>query len=334
MIDKNENPQQDIVLNARNVSVSFPTRNGLLDVVDDVSFTLRRGKTLGLVGESGCGKSMSALSILRLIPPPGYISAGNMYFGVQDLYSLFEDEITGVRGRHIAMIFQDPMAALNPVFTLGGQIAEAYRLHFLVSRREAAERAVDMLARVGMPDPALRAKSYPHQLSGGMRQRAMIAMALICNPDILIADEPTTALDTTIQAQILDLLLELQDSMGMAILFISHNLAAVAEIADDIMVMYAGRIVEHARATDLFTSPRHPYTQGLIATLPRIELRGHRLPVLKGSLEAADQQFDGCRFVRRCPIADAKCLDLPPLVNLAPDGADHSVACVHVEKTG
>ena len=262
----------DLVLSLDHLSVGFDSTKGFTQILDDVSFTLSRGKTLALVGESGSGKSLTAFSILRLLPPGGRICAGSVLFDGLDLVTLAEAQLTAIRGDRISMIFQEPMSALNPVFTVGWQIAEALRLHRSLTRRQARVRAVELLAGVGIADPAARARAYPHELSGGMRQRVMIAMALACEPDILIADEPTTALDVTIQAQIIDLLLDLQQRFGTAILVISHDLGVVSHLADDIAVMCAGRIIERGSAPAIIHNPSHHYTRALLDSVPRIEV--------------------------------------------------------------
>jgi oligopeptide/dipeptide ABC transporter ATP-binding protein len=315
-------------LSVEDLRVVFPTDDGPLRAVDGVGFTLSPGRTLGLVGESGSGKSMTALSLLRLLPSPGRIETGRILFGGNDLLALSETAMDRIRGRHIGMVFQEPMTALNPVYTVGEQIAEVLTAHRGLDRRAAWAGAVEMLTRVRMPEPATRAEAYPHQLSGGQRQRAMIAMALACNPDILIADEPTTALDVTIQAQILDLILEMQSALGMAVLFISHNLAVVSEVADEVAVMYAGRIVEQAPAEALFANPLHPYTQGLIETLPRTEDRRGRLPAIPGSVPDLRNLPTGCRFSDRCPLADETCRRTDPALVTLADG--RRVACLKV----
>jgi peptide/nickel transport system ATP-binding protein len=309
-----------------NLSVSFPDERRLIKVVADISYTIGAGRTLGVVGESGCGKSMTALALLGLVPSPGR-AAGSVRFAGEELLGQSESEWQHVRGKRIAMIFQEPMTALNPVMPIGAQIAEALLLHDRLSHAAARERAIAVLAEVGIPSPRERADAYPHQLSGGMRQRGMIAMALACQPALLIADEPTTALDVTIQAQILELMAELQDRIGMAIQLISHNLGVVSEIADDIIVMYAGRIVERAPAAALFAQPLHPYTIGLIETLPSIERRVARLPVIAGSVpDPTRLRAAGCRFAERCPRVAAACRAAePPLVELAPG---HFAACI------
>src|SRR5499427_8567140 len=291
------------------------TRSGVVKAVDDVSFSLRRGETLAVVGESGCGKSMTALSIMRLVPnPPGKIVGGTITLDGRDLLQLDEAEMRDVRGNDISMIFQEPMTSLNPVLTIGHQITEALRLHQDLSKSAANEKAVDMLRLVKIPEAAQRAREYPHQLSGGMRQRAMIAMALACNPRVLIADEPTTALDVTIQAQILDLILELQKQLGTAVILITHNLGVVAETAQRVIVMYAGKKVEEAPVDDLFAHPQHPYTRGLMASIPRLavmlgerESAPERLQEIPGMVPALSDLPPGCVFAPRCAFAEDRC---------------------------
>jgi oligopeptide/dipeptide ABC transporter ATP-binding protein len=294
-------------LRVENLSVTFTTDDGDLKAVDNVSFSLQAGQTLGLVGESGCGKSVASLSLLGLIAPPGEITSGQIFYQGRDLREASESELVRIRGKRIGMIFQEPMTALNPVFSIGAQVAEGLVLHEALSKADAHKEAVKMLERVGIPDADERARSYPHQLSGGMRQRAMIAMALICKPDILIADEPTTALDVTVQAQILDLIMEMQDELGLAVLFISHDLSVVSEIADDVMVMYAGRMVEKAPAEKLFNTPNHPYTRGLIETLPQASNLAMRLPAIPGHVPDLTEIQNGCAFEPRCSIAENQC---------------------------
>ncbi|MCW3475625.1 ABC transporter ATP-binding protein [Limobrevibacterium gyesilva] len=312
------------LLEVRGLRVGFPRAGGLRHVVAGIDYALSPGRTLGVVGESGCGKSMTALALMGLVPPPGR-AEGSIRFDGRELIGQSAAEWRALRGNRIAMVFQEPMTALNPVMPVGAQIAEVQVLHKHLGWKEAGENAVAMLEAVGINSPRERARAYPHQLSGGMRQRAMIAMALACEPALLVADEPTTALDVTIQAQILDLMLELQDRIGMAIQFISHNLAVVSEIAHEIIVMYAGRIVERAPADALFANPRHPYTQGLIATLPDPEQRVARLPVIPGGVPDLDAGARGCRFADRCALADAGCRAAePPAEEIAPG---HFAAC-------
>jgi peptide/nickel transport system ATP-binding protein/oligopeptide transport system ATP-binding protein len=294
--------------------------------VNGVSFHVDRGETVGLVGESGCGKTVTAFSIMRLIPiPPGRITGGRILLRGRNLLDLSGEEMRQLRGNEISMIFQEPMTALNPVYTVGDQIMEAIRLHQRVNRREARRRAIEMLAHVGIPSPEQRVDEYPHQLSGGMRQRVMIAMALSCHPAILIADEPTTALDVTIQAQILDLLRKLQEEMGMAILLITHDLGVVAETADRVAVMYAGRIAEYADVRTLFGSPRHPYTIGLLESIPRMNRELDELPVVPGTVPPPTAFPPGCPFHPRCPFAVDRCrTELPVLEEVSPG---HQVRC-------
>jgi oligopeptide/dipeptide ABC transporter ATP-binding protein len=312
------------VLTVSDLTVGFPAPGGLRQVVAGIGYHVAAGRTLGVVGESGCGKSMTALAVMGLVPPPGR-AGGSVRVEGREMMGQPAAIWRELRGARMAMVFQEPMSALNPVMPVGRQIAEVMVLHQGASWREAGQRAVQMLAEVGIPSPKDRAASYPHQLSGGMRQRAMIAMALACRPALLIADEPTTALDVTIQAQILDLMLGLQDEIGMAIQFISHNLAVVSEIAHEIIVMYAGRVVERATAEALFADPLHPYTLGLIATLPDPAHRSAVLPVIPGGVPDLDSAFVGCRFAGRCARGDASCrVAAPALEERAPG---HWVAC-------
>ena len=318
-------------LQVENLRVSFPTGDGgRVYPVDGVSFTLDRGRTLALVGESGCGKSLTSLALLRLIPSPGRIEDGStIRLGDTDVLSLRGEALRKIRGRRIGMVFQDPMTSLNPVFTVGDQIAEGVRAHFDVSRAEARRRALMLLQEVGMPDPAVRLDAYPHQLSGGMRQRVMIAIALSAEPEILVADEPTTALDVTVQAQILEVLDRLRERRGMAVLLITHDLGIVAGRADRVAVMYAGQIVEEAPTERLFASPSHPYTQGLFASIPRITGPIGRLSPIGGSVPAPGAWPGGCRFRPRCPKAFEKSETMPPLL---PVGLDHRMRCWLAER--
>jgi len=318
-------------LQVENLRVSFPTGDGgRVYPVDGVSFTLDRGRTLALVGESGCGKSLTSLALLRLIPSPGRIEDGStIRLGDTDVLSLRGEALRKIRGRRIGMVFQDPMTSLNPVFTVGDQIAEGVRAHFDVSRAEARRRALMLLQEVGMPDPAARLDAYPHQLSGGMRQRVMIAIALSAEPEILVADEPTTALDVTVQAQILEVLDRLRERRGMAVLLITHDLGIVAGRADRVAVMYAGQIVEEATTERLFASPSHPYTQGLFASIPRITGPIGRLSPIGGSVPAPGAWPGGCRFRPRCPKAFEKSETMPPLL---PVGLDHRMRCWLAER--
>jgi peptide/nickel transport system ATP-binding protein len=314
------------VLDVRDLRVSFPAADGRrLHPVDGVSFGLARGETLALVGESGCGKSLTSLALLRLIPAPGRIDPGSaIRLGDTDVLALEGEALRQIRGRRIGMIFQDPMTSLNPVFTAGDQIAEGVRAHFRISRADARERARALLQEVGIPDPAARLDSYPHQLSGGMRQRVMIAIALAAEPEILVADEPTTALDVTVQAQILEVLDQLRRSRGMAVLLITHDLGIVAGRADRVAVMYAGQIVEEATTADLFARPSHPYTQGLFASVPRITGPLQRLTPIGGTVPPPTAWPSGCRFRPRCPQAFEPCERSPELLPVAPG---HRMRC-------
>src|SRR5205823_3000903 len=288
---------RDAILEVENLRTSFFTEYGAVHAVDNVSFNVRKGEAVALVGESGCGKSVTAMSIMRLVAPPGRITGGHVKFKGRDLASLSEREMRKVRGNDMAMVFQEPMTSLNPVFKIGFQVAEAIRIHKKVSKKEAWKQAGDMLELVSIPDPIKRLDDYPHQLSGGMRQRVMIAMALSCEPELLIADEPTTALDVTIQAQIMELLASLQKRLGLAILLITHDLGVVAEFCERIIVMYTGRIVEEARVGDLFENPAHPYTRGLLKSLPSVTKPGgdHRLPTIKGMVPPLSDLPPGCK---------------------------------------
>jgi peptide/nickel transport system ATP-binding protein len=301
--------------------------------VDGVSFRLLRRRTVGLVGESGCGKSMTALSILRLVPsPPASIVGGAIRFRGRDLLELSESQMRAVRGNDIAMVFQEPMTSLNPVYTCGEQIAEVLRLHLGLSRPAARGRAVELLRQVQIADPEQRADAYPHQLSGGMRQRVMIAMAIACAPDLLIADEPTTALDVTIQSQILELLRHLQGDLGMSVLHITHDLALVAESAHEVLVMYAGKVVEVAPAARIFDHPSHPYTLGLLASRPELGARRRRLPTIGGQVPDPGDLPTGCRFRQRCPFAVPRCtVEEPPLLEV---DAEHASRCWEAEAVG
>jgi oligopeptide/dipeptide ABC transporter ATP-binding protein len=322
----------DILLSIKNLSTYFYTEQGLAKAVQDVSFDIQRGKTLAVVGESGCGKSVTALSVMRLIPwPPGKIVEGEILFKGDSLLKASEDHMRHIRGNDIAMIFQEPMTSLNPVFTVGNQIVEAVKLHQKKSGAEAHRIAVEMMRKVGIADPQRRVGEYPHQMSGGMRQRVMIAMALCCGPELLIADEPTTALDVTIQAQILDLLRQLQKETNMSILLITHDLGVVAENADDIVVMYASRIIETAAARQLFDKPLHPYTQGLLRSLPRLGQHKDRLDVIGGTVPNPLHFPSGCKFHPRCPVGHdkPKCqTQEPPLLEV---GEGRRTACWYAD---
>ncbi len=315
------------MLEVNGLKTQFFTQDGVVKAVDGVSFYVNEGETLGIVGESGCGKSVSVLSVMRLIPqPPGKIVDGEVMFDGQDLVKLSDDEIRRVRGNKIAMIFQDPMTSLNPVLTIGRQIQEALELHMGMNKDESRKRAAELLGMVGIPEADSRLDDYPHQFSGGMRQRAMIAMSLACNPRLLIADEPTTALDVTIQAQIVDLVKRLRDEIGMAIIWITHDLGVVAGLADRMMVMYAGHVVEEAPVKEVYADPRHPYTLGLLGSLPRLdELREDRLTSIEGLPPDLIALPPGCPFEPRCVYAIDKCREVRP--QLEPVGPRHRIAC-------
>jgi peptide/nickel transport system ATP-binding protein len=320
----------DLVLDVKNLKTVFFTNSGLFKAVDDVSFTVRRGETLAIVGESGCGKSVTALSLMRLVPdPPGRIVGGSVTLEGTDLLTLDEAEMRAVRGNRISMIFQEPMTSLNPVMRIGDQIVEAVRLHRSMSSKEARDIAIEMLRLVRIPEPARRAREYPHQLSGGMRQRAMIAMALACRPALLIADEPTTALDVTIQAQILALILDLQKELGTGLVLITHDLGVVAQTAQRVIVMYAGRKVEEASVEALFAAPKHPYTRGLMASIPTVPASGvavqARLNEIPGTVPSLVRLPKGCAFAPRCKLAIKRCeAEHPPLIDW---GGGHLAAC-------
>jgi peptide/nickel transport system ATP-binding protein len=320
----------DIVLEVKNLKTVFFTNSGLFKAVDDVSFHVRSGETLAIVGESGCGKSVTALSLMRLVPdPPGRIVGGSIMLEGTDLLALDEAKMRAIRGNRISMIFQEPMTSLNPVMRIGDQITEAVRLHRTVSTKEAKNIAVEMLRLVRIPEPARRAKEYPHQLSGGMRQRAMIAMALACRPALLIADEPTTALDVTIQAQILALILDLQKELGTGLVLITHDLGVVAQTAQRVIVMYAGKKVEEASVEALFAAPKHPYTRGLMASIPAVPVSGAatraRLNEIPGTVPSLVRLPKGCAFAPRCKLAIKRCeAEYPPLQDW---GGGHLAAC-------
>ena len=317
------------LLEIRDLRTTFATAAGAAHAVDGVSLSLDAGRTVGLVGESGCGKTITALSIIRLVPPPGHIAAGAIEFAGRDLLQLPERAMRAVRGAEIAMIFQEPTTSLNPVFTIGDQIAEAIRLHREVSRSAARKQTIEMLRTVEIPEPERRVDAYPHQLSGGMRQRVMIAMALSCRPKLLIADEPTTALDVTIQAQILDLLGALQRRFGMALLLVTHDLGVVAERADEVAIMYAGRIVERGSVTEVFRAPLHPYTRGLLDSIPKVgTARQRRLDAIPGVVPDLLRLPSGCRFRDRCALAIADCAAAPP--PLGEHAPGHWAACIRI----
>jgi oligopeptide/dipeptide ABC transporter ATP-binding protein len=326
---------REALIRLKNLTTHFFTPEGVVKAVERVSFGIDKGRTLGVLGESGCGKSVTALTIMRLIPdPPGKILEGEIEFEGSDLLQLSPADMRQVRGRDIAMIFQEPMTSLNPVYTIGDQIAETYVIHQGMGKPEAFQRAAEMLRLVGIPAPERRVREYPHQLSGGMRQRAMIAMAMACRPKLLIADEPTTALDVTIQAQILDLMLELQEEVGMAIMIITHDLGVIAEVSDDVVVMYAGQVVEYASIETLFLQPRHPYTLGLMTSIPQLGRKFKegkaRLKEIPGLVPNLIRLPPGCLFQPRCPMAFHTCTQQrPPLFSL---DSGHGVRCWLVEK--
>ncbi|MXX02523.1 MAG: ABC transporter ATP-binding protein [Gemmatimonadetes bacterium] len=328
---------QDLLLDVSHLSAVIPTDDGPVRAVRDVSFRIRRGRTLGVVGESGCGKSMMGLSLMRLVPKPGYVEGKITYHergngATVDIHELEPggDAMRRIRGRRISMIFQEPMTALNPVYTVGSQIGEALRLHHGMDRQAARARAVEALSEVGIPGPLQRVDEYPHELSGGMRQRAMIAMALSCGPELLIADEPTTALDVTIQAQILDLLKELKDNLNMAIVMITHDLGVIADMADEIMIMYAGQVVETGSPERIFYQPAHPYTWGLLESAPRINReKSTKLSTIPGTVPSPLNLPEGCAFAPRCRYATEQCTSMPPVEETEPG---HSVRCWHADQ--
>jgi len=319
-------PARSPLLEVHDLAVNFTGFDSVARAVDGIDLTVDEGETVGLVGESGCGKSVTALAILRLVEPPGHIAHGSsVRLEGRDLLALGAKEIRAVRGNHVALVFQEPLSALNPVLKVGDQIAETIRAHEAVTRSTARWRAVEMLGTVGIPDAERRASAYPHQLSGGMRQRVLLAMALVCRPKLLLADEPTTALDVTIQAEILELLDSLQQKLGMAVLLITHNLGIVAERTRRVYVMYAGQVVEATSTERLFAQPAHPYTEGLLAAIPRLDERRERLQAIPGQVPPANAWPAGCRFHPRCPHVWDKCrTELPPLLQVA-DG--HEARC-------
>lgn len=320
------------LLDIRNLTTEFQTEEGVVRAVDGVSFSVSTGEILGIVGESGCGKSVTALSIMQLVAtPPGKFASGEIYFHGENLMDKSESQLRKIRGKDMAMIFQEPMSSLNPVYSVGYQIAEAIRLHQEVSKKQAWQRAIEMLERVGIPDASQRASEYPHQMSGGMCQRVMIAMALSCDPSLLIADEPTTALDVTIQAQILLLMKDLRQRIGTTIVLITHDLGVIAEMADRVLVMYAGQVVEEASVMSLFREPRHPYTQGLLQSIPRLDQpRQQKLHIIEGTVPYLSAMPNGCRFHPRCTFATDICRNEEPSLEFTDDG--RSVACWHWEK--
>jgi len=320
-----------VLLSIENLATSFETDDGRINVLDRISFKVNRGETLGIVGESGCGKSVTALAIMRLLPKPsGQIDSGSIIYNGQDLLSLSTKQMHSIRGKKIAMIFQEPMTALNPVQRIGAQLGEVYRIHFPdMSNEESRAAQLETLVRVGIPAPEKRLREYPHQLSGGMRQRIMIAMALSCKPDILIADEPTTALDVTTQNQILNLMRDLQRDINMSIIFITHDLGVIAEMCDRVIVMYAGRIVEQAAVKDLFSSPHHPYTRGLLESIPKLDTPPKsELKVIEGIVPSLRDIPTGCRFRTRCDYGIEDCSKTDPVIEMIDGQPSHGVACI------
>lgn len=328
---ENDFDEKEKLLSVKNLKTYFPGDEGTIKAVDGISFDIYRGEVLGVVGESGCGKSVTSLSIMRLIQqPPGLIKANSLLFAGKELLSLSEQEMRHIRGNEISMIFQEPMTSLNPVFTIGDQIGETIMLHQKLTKTQAREKAVEMLHKVGIPLPQQRLKEYPHQLSGGMRQRVMIAMALSCNPKLLIADEPTTALDVTIQVQILDLIADLQKDFNASILLITHDLGVIAETADRVLVMYAGNIVESSDVQTIFKNPAHPYTWGLLESVPRLDQEKERLMTIEGSVPNPALLPKGCTFHPRCSFASDICEKIKPEVTELKPG--HQVQCWHYDK--
>lgn len=316
----------DILLHVENLVTAFKTDRGIIRAVDGVSFSIRRGQTVGLVGESGCGKSVTSLSVLRLVQsPPGFIESGKIEFDGNDMLKLDEAGMRKIRGNRISMIFQEPMTSLNPVFTIGDQVGEVFRIHQHLSKKEAREKAIEMLRLVKISAPDKRVDEYPHQLSGGMRQRVMIAMALSCRPELLIADEPTTALDVTIQAQILDLMAQLQKELNMAILLITHDLGVVSEVCDYVIVMYAGRIAEEGPVRQIFKDPKHPYTVGLLHSIPKLGHKTEYLPTIEGTVPSLANLPKGCRFQDRCPKVFDRCRVEEPQLRTV--GTNQKAAC-------
>ncbi|MDE0425472.1 MAG: ABC transporter ATP-binding protein [Candidatus Poribacteria bacterium] len=346
MASAEKTPNKTPLLEISGLKTIFPTDDGIVNAVNDVSFSIARGQTVGVVGESGCGKSITGLSMLQLVPSPGRIEAGEILFhrnGGDDPLDIAQmspksELMRQIRGNEIAIIFQEPMTSLNPVYTVGNQIAEAVMLHEQVDKKTARERAIEMIARVGIPAPAQRVDEYPHQLSGGMRQRIMIAMALCCSPTLLIADEPTTALDVTIQAQVLGLMQELQAEMGMAIMLITHDLGVIADLADEVVVMYSGRVVERGTVDDIFYNPLHPYTQGLLKSIPVLGRTLQKtLPSIPGTVPHPLTLPKGCSFGPRCPERMPKCDEMPELtgVNGKTENNGHAVRCwLHTDSEG
>lgn len=318
------------ILELKDLKTWYRTEDGIAKAVDGVSFSLSANRILGIIGESGCGKSVTALSVMRLVPmPPGYFAGGDIVWKGRSIVKATEEEMRKIRGNEIAMIFQEPMSSLNPVYTCGDQIMEQILNHRAISKAEARKQAIELLNLVGIPNPSERIASYPHELSGGMRQRVMIAMALSCGPELLIADEPTTALDVTVQAQILELIGKLRAERGMSVMLITHDFGVVAELCEEVVVMYASRIVETGTVRHIFENPLHPYTQGLLKSIPRLGARQERLNVIEGNVPSATRLPEGCRFAGRCPQADARCRkEQPPLVEYE---TGHRAACWKIE---
>lgn len=313
------------LLQVDNLVTQFRTAEGKVSAVRGISFSVNKGETLCIVGESGCGKSITSLSLMGLLPSNGEIANGSIHLNDQELTTKSEEQLRQLRGNEMSMIFQEPMTALNPVFTIGFQLSEPLIIHRHLSRKEAANEAINLLNKVGIPSPKEKLNEYPHELSGGMRQRVMIAMALACKPSLLIADEPTTALDVTIQAQILDLMDELKEEMDMGVVFVTHDMGVVAEIADRVMVMYAGEVVEIGHVHELFNNPQHPYTKGLLASVPNIDDKHHKLQSIPGSLPNLNEKIAGCRFHARCPFAMDKCVTQSPPTFTVSNG--HEAKC-------
>ena len=323
----------ETILDVKNLKTFFHTDDGIAKAVDDVSFSVKKGETLGIVGESGCGKSVTSLSIMRLISdPPGFFAGGEIRYNDEDILKIPESELRHIRGNKISMIFQEPMTSLNPVFTVGNQIMEAIQLHQGLDVAEAEQKAIEMLQLVGIPSPEQRIHEYPHQLSGGMRQRVMIAMSLSCNPEILIADEPTTALDVTIQAQILELIKDLQRELGLSVIMITHDLGVIAEVCNRVIVMYAGQIVEEGSVKEIFHNPQHPYTKGLLQSIPKIgeNENENTLYNIKGIVPPATDYPSGCHFEPRCDIANKNCKQEKPV--LQSFMGTHKVRCFEIVK--
>lgn len=324
-------PKKEILLEVKDLETGFDSEAGYIKVINKVSFNIHKKETVGIVGESGCGKSVTSLSIMRLLPKPaGNIEGGEIVFRGTDLVKLTPDEMHHVRGNQISMIFQEPMTALNPVQKVGKQLGEAYRLHHPeMTETEIFDASVEMIQSVGIPDPAKRLDEYPHQLSGGIRQRVMIAISLACKPDLLIADEPTTALDVTIQAQILRLMKKMQEEIGMAIMFITHDLGVIAELCDHVVVMYTGEIVESAPVVELFKNPKHPYTKGLLSSIPKLENESKTtLSIIEGMVPDLLDLPKGCNFQNRCPYADEKCKEISPELKRIKGKEDHFASCL------